>query len=61
MLHEVTDFAMVVLSHIVMSLLSYCSSSDIKKRGIVLLSIPPTEALALPIKVEQTTSEPTPI
>ena len=31
MLHEVTDFAMVVLSHIVMSLLSYCSSSDIKK------------------------------
>ena len=34
---------------------------DIKKRGIVLLSIPRTEALALPIIVEQTTSEPTPI
>ena len=31
MLHEVTDFAMVVSSHIVMSLLSYCSGSDIKK------------------------------
>ena len=26
-----------------------------------LLSVPPTEALALPTKVEQTTSEPTPI
>ena len=34
---------------------------DTKKRGIVLLSIPRVEALALPIIVEQTTSEPTPI
>ena len=33
---------------------------DTKKRGIVLLSIPRVEALALPIKVEQTTSEATP-
>jgi len=32
-----------------------------KKRGIVLLSIPRVEALALPIVVEQTTLEPTPI
>ena len=33
-----------------------------KKRGrTYLLSIPPTEALASPIIVEQTTSEPTPI
>lgn len=32
-----------------------------KKREIVLLSIPHIEALALPIIVEQTTSEPTPI
>ena len=32
-----------------------------KKRGIVLLPIPRVEALALPIIVEQTTSEPTPI
>ena len=31
------------------------------KRGIVLLSIPRVEALALPIVVEQTTLEPTPI
>ena len=31
-----------------------------KKRGIELLSIPPSEALALPIVVEQTTSEATP-
>lgn len=30
------------------------------KRGTVLLSIPRTEALALPIEVEQTTPEPTP-
>ena len=36
-------------------------NSDIKKREIVLLSIPHIEALALPIIVEQTTSEPTPI
>lgn len=34
---------------------------DTKKRGIVVLSIPHTEALVLPIKIEQTTSEPTPI
>jgi len=34
---------------------------NIKKRGIVLLSVPLSEALALPIVVEQTTSEPTPI
>lgn len=33
----------------------------IKKRGTFLLSIPRIEALALPIVVEQTTSEPTPI
>lgn len=32
-----------------------------KKREIVLLPIPHIEALALPILVEQTTSEPTPI
>jgi len=32
-----------------------------KKRGIVLLPIPHIEALALPILVEQTTLEPTPI
>lgn len=32
-----------------------------KKRGIVLLSVPRIEALALPICIEQTTSEPTPI
>ena len=32
-----------------------------KKRGIVSLSIPRIEALALPIEIEQTTSEPTPI
>ena len=32
-----------------------------KKRGIVSLSIPRIEALALPIVVEQTTFEPTPI
>ena len=31
------------------------------KRGIVLLSIPRVEALALPIVVEQTTLEPTQI
>lgn len=34
---------------------------DTKKRGIVLLSIPRVEAPALPIVVEQTTLEPTPI
>ena len=33
---------------------------DIKKRGVVQLSIPRVEALALPIIVEQTTSEATP-
>ncbi|MCQ2075447.1 MAG: hypothetical protein MJZ20_00205 [Bacteroidaceae bacterium] len=33
---------------------------DTKKREIVLLSIPRAEALALPIIVEQTTSEATP-
>ena len=32
-----------------------------KKRESVLLSVPRIEALALPIVVEQTTSEPTPI
>ena len=39
---------------------SLYSNTDIKKRGIVLLPIPRVEALALPIKVEQTTSEATP-
>ena len=34
---------------------------DIKKAWKRLLSVPPSEALALPIIVEQTTSEPTPI
>lgn len=34
---------------------------DIKKRGIVLLSVPRTEALASPNSIEQTTTEPTPI
>lgn len=33
--------------------------ADIKKRGIVLLSVPRVEALALPIIVELITSEPT--
>ena len=32
-----------------------------KSAGTYLLSVPRTEALPLPIKVEQTTSEPTPI
>ena len=32
-----------------------------QKAWFVLLSIPRIEALPLPIKVEQTTSEPTPI
>lgn len=31
------------------------------KRGTSRLSVPRVEALALPIKVEQTTAEPTPI
>ena len=35
--------------------------NDIKKRGFVLLSVPRIEALALPIMIEQTTSESTPI
>ena len=34
---------------------------DIKKAWKRLLSVPHTEALALPIIVEQTTSAPTPI
>ena len=34
---------------------------DTKKAWFVLLSVPRVEALALPIIVEQTTSEPTPI
>ena len=37
------------------------SDKDIKKAWIVLLSVPRTEALALPNSVEQTTLEPTPI
>ena len=37
------------------------SINDIKKRGFVLLSVPRIEALALPIMIEQTTSESTPI
>ena len=36
-------------------------AEDIKKAWKRLLSIPRTEALALPINVEQTTLEPTPI
>lgn len=32
-----------------------------KKRGLIQLSVPRIEALALPIKDEQTTLEPTPI
>ena len=41
-------------------LLDNAKRLDIKKRGIDQLSIPRVEALALPIIVEQTTSEATP-
>jgi len=37
------------------------TNKDKKRRGNYQLSVPRTEALALPIEVEQTTLEPTPI
>ena len=47
--------------HIVPHVFLRSCKTDIKKAWKRLLSVPHTEALALPIIVEQTTSEPTPI
>ncbi len=41
--------------------MKYTSFKHKKDVGTTILSVPRTEALALPIEVEQTTLEPTPI